>query len=101
MSRPDDPEIPASAIATYVKRRADDHASCRDALARGDLGTIERLAHRMKGNGATFGFGELSELGARLEEAAAQGDRGKCEAELKRWEEWLGRRTKPASGPSG
>lgn len=55
-----------------------------DALARGDFGTIERLGHRMRGCGASFGFQTITDIGAALEQDARRADtdathKGICE----------------------
>ena len=46
-------------------------AQARDA---GDLGTLAEIGHSLKGSGGTFGFPELTALGARLEEVALDAD---------------------------
>ena len=45
-----------------------------DALARGDLETVERLGHDMKGAGASFGFQAITDIGAALEQKAGSRD---------------------------
>ncbi|HJT32768.1 MAG TPA: response regulator [Pirellulales bacterium] len=44
------------------------------AQSAGDLGTLAEIGHSLKGSGGTFGFPELTALGARLEEAALAAD---------------------------
>jgi HPt (histidine-containing phosphotransfer) domain-containing protein len=46
----------------------------RDAAAAGDAEVARRAAHTLKGNGRTFGAGELAALGLALESAAADGN---------------------------
>ena len=41
----------------------------RQALSRGDLETVRRLGHRLKGSAGSYGFGELGQAGAALEQA--------------------------------
>jgi len=45
-----------------------------DALARGDFATLERLGHDMKGAGTSFGFQAITDIGASLEQGAANAD---------------------------
>ena len=40
----------------------------------GDVATIQRIGHKLKGSARTFGFPEISELGQKLEEAAGASD---------------------------
>ena len=49
-------------------------ATLREAASSGDAERARRAAHTLKGNGRTFGAGELSALGLDIETAAAAGD---------------------------
>lgn len=44
------------------------------ALAAGDLPTLERLGHSIKGGAATYQLPDAADLGARMERAAAAHD---------------------------
>jgi HPt (histidine-containing phosphotransfer) domain-containing protein len=44
-----------------------------EALAARNLEALNRLGHQMKGSGRSYGFPDVSDIGARIEEAA--GDR--------------------------
>ena len=46
----------------------------QQALERGDLQTVEFLGHGMRGSGGMFGFLEITEIGAALQEAAESAD---------------------------
>jgi HPt (histidine-containing phosphotransfer) domain-containing protein len=59
---------------TYLKRRRGDILRCQNALTSGDLETIERIGHKMKGNAETFGFDPLADIGISLENAAQERD---------------------------
>ena len=59
----------------YLARRTADVTSLRALLDKGDLSTIERRGHNMKGSGATYGFPEISRIGERIEAAAKGGNR--------------------------
>ncbi len=41
----------------------------------GDLATIASLGHKIKGEGGSFGFDAMSEIGAALEACGKRGDR--------------------------
>ena len=83
---PIDPQAKAAALAAllpgFVKHRLEDARDLRKALEAGDLEFIARIAHKIRGNGASFGFPELSELGARLETAAKTSARDAIRVEL-------------------
>ena len=64
-----DPALKAL-IPRYLENRRADVDDSRRALERDDYETIRVIGHRMKGNGAGYGFDRLSELGAVLERAA-------------------------------
>ena len=49
-------------------------AAMEQALARGDLQTVESLGHGMRGAGGMFGFPEITDIGAALQEAGESAD---------------------------
>ena len=61
-------------IPRYLANRRLDVAEIRRALETGDYETIRMIGHRMKGNGAGYGFDRLTELGGVLERAALSRD---------------------------
>ena len=75
----------------YFDRRKEELALCLKALENKDFSYIEQVGHKMKGNGITFGFPELSDLGSALETQA----RGKREPEVRvlvdRFQQWVAR----------
>jgi HPt (histidine-containing phosphotransfer) domain-containing protein len=46
-----------------------------DALASGDLGRVEWVAHQLAGSGVSFGVPYVSETGRAIEQAAKQAQR--------------------------
>jgi PAS domain S-box-containing protein len=58
----------------YVKRRRAEVLAIREAIERGDWDALCTIGHRMKGSGAGYGLGALTEIGGAIEEAAAQQD---------------------------
>lgn len=68
------PEPPSNVAAQPALKQTDEAlleaGALQSAAARGDLESIERIGHSMKGSGASFGFPGISDLGAALERAA-------------------------------
>lgn len=71
----DDPEI-ASLVPSFLESRASDVTAMRTLLTAGDFGRIQALGHRMKGSGRSYGFDEISRIGADLELAAHNDNTG-------------------------
>ena len=56
----------ADLIPQYLSnRRADLHAA-QDMLVEGDFRAIARLAHRIRGSAASYGFGQLGDIAFSL-----------------------------------
>lgn len=51
------------------------------ALSSGDLGLVGQLCHGLKGAGASFGFPEITRLGAKAEAAA----RARDDVAIRKW----------------
>jgi len=73
------PQIPRLTRLQYLERRIKDLEIYNRALLAKDFAVIEQLGHRMKGNGSTFGFPELTALGASLENAAAESNEARVQ----------------------
>jgi HPt (histidine-containing phosphotransfer) domain-containing protein len=69
-----DPDLMALIPAFLTRKRAD-LETLKAAVENGDLGALGALAHRIKGEGGSFGFDAMTEIGAALEAAGNQGDR--------------------------
>lgn len=61
----------AMLVPGFLENRRRDLAAIASALACADYDTIRMLGHNMKGSGAGYGFTEITEIGASLEQAAA------------------------------
>ncbi len=61
-------------IPAFLTRKNADLQTLKDSLQSGDLTTIGALGHRIKGEGGSFGFDAMSEIGAALEAAGKKGD---------------------------
>lgn len=83
MGRPPLPDVHASMvdlIPDFLKRRGEDIHLLRSAFAEADFEAIAKIAHKVKGSGGSFGFPQLSEIGADLEVAARSKDREATES---------------------
>lgn len=70
-----DPLI-ADLVPGYMEARRKELDELRDCIRRCDLEKLRTIGHRLKGSGAGYGFPELTRLGARIEDAAADQDLG-------------------------
>src|ERR1700733_12968155 len=61
-------------IPDFLSRKRADLQTLRAALGKGDLATIGALGHKIKGEGGSFGFDAMSEIGGALEATARKGD---------------------------
>lgn len=61
-------------VPGYIERRQTDITALWAALKMGDYETLSTLGHQLKGSGIAFGFDELSDRGASLEQAAKAND---------------------------
>ena len=63
-------------IPGFLTRKRADVAAIFDALARRDFAEVSHVAHRIKGEGGSYGFDAMTEIGRSLEHAAAMRDDG-------------------------
>jgi HPt (histidine-containing phosphotransfer) domain-containing protein len=61
-------------IPGFLTHKRADVAAIVEAIARGDYAEIARIAHRIKGEGGSYGFDTMTELARSLEVAAARRD---------------------------
>ncbi len=64
--------LPQDILERYLEHREQDLKMCLLALEKKDFMRLERVGHQLKGNGVTFGFSDLSEIGTELEKAAQE-----------------------------
>ncbi|MHC9062537.1 Hpt domain-containing protein [Nitrospira sp. CMX1] len=77
----------------FLENRRKDLQTLRTAVAVQDLGTLQTLGHRMKGDGGGYGFAVISEIGAKLENAAKRHDLPPIEQYIVELEDFLNRVT--------
>lgn len=63
-------------IPGFLTHKRADVMTIFDANARRDYAEIGRIAHRIKGEGGSYGFETMTEMGRSLEHAAAMRDDG-------------------------
>ena len=62
-------------VPGYLRKRLQDLAALRAALAHGALADVKDIGHRLAGSGSSYGFDSLSQLGRALEASATDEDR--------------------------
>jgi len=70
----DDPEFFAELVDDFLADAPDQLEALKGAASSGDAAGARRAAHTLKGNGRTFGAGELASACQEAESAAAVGD---------------------------
>lgn len=80
--------IPEELVQQYVLRRKSEIGKIKESLLNSDFETVNVIGHRMKGNGVSFGFPELTDLGEQLESAAQASDRLTIEVLLGHLNAW-------------
>ena len=76
-------------IPVFMSNRNKEAETLRGALAAGDFEQLKQLGHRMKGVGRSYGFITVSEIGKRVEDAAAKQDRTAIEACVAEYADYL------------
>jgi HPt (histidine-containing phosphotransfer) domain-containing protein len=71
MTDSDSEEILRELRCSYMRSLADKLTRLTEALQTHNLPDANRLGHQLKGSGRSYGFPEVSEIGARIEEAAS------------------------------
>jgi PAS domain S-box-containing protein len=61
-------------IPGFLQNRRHDVIAMLDALDRGDFEAVESLGHGMRGAGGSWGFQDITDIGAALEHAAKSAD---------------------------
>lgn len=68
----DDPDM-AELVASFVAELPARIRSIEGCLGGGDLEELQRLAHQLKGAGGGYGFPQITDLAASLEQALKEG----------------------------
>ena len=65
----DDLALLPEMIQAYLEHRNADIEKCKAALQAAAFTVFEKIGHQLKGNGASFGFPEIGDMGTALEKA--------------------------------
>lgn len=83
-----DPDL-SELIPGYLQHRQDDIRLISEYLEKGDFESLRILGHSMKGAGSGYGFDEISEIGALLEQAAKEKDHTEIRKQAVALEDYL------------
>jgi CheY-like chemotaxis protein/HPt (histidine-containing phosphotransfer) domain-containing protein len=64
----------AALVPRYLESRRSDAVALTALLGQGDFEAIRRIAHNLKGTGASYGFPDLTRLGVAIEDSANSSD---------------------------
>jgi len=76
-------------IPVFMTNRHKEVETLRGALAASDFEQLKQLGHRMKGVGRSYGFITVSDLGKRVEDAAAKSDRAEIDRCIAEYADYL------------
>src|SRR6266446_780265 len=79
----------ADLIPAFLKNRNDELKMLREALAAGDFGKLLHVSNRMRGVGGSYGFPEISTLGARIEASVRSKDTKSLRDLIARYRDYL------------
>jgi HPt (histidine-containing phosphotransfer) domain-containing protein len=82
-------EVPLEIMKNYIQRRRQDLHACHTYFEQQKFSEIEKIAHKLKGSGKSFGHPEISEIGKRLEWAAKKTDIQSIKKILDQFFEWV------------
>jgi CheY-like chemotaxis protein/HPt (histidine-containing phosphotransfer) domain-containing protein len=68
-----DPDL-SDLIPGFIARKREDVATLSTAAAQNDYETLSKIGHRLKGEGGSYGFDAISEIGSAIEQAAKSRD---------------------------
>lgn len=76
-------------LPTYYRQRSEDLKKLREAAGSGDWEKLVFIGHKIKGSAATYGFPELGQAGAELEQYAQEKDMEQVNGRIQFIENWL------------
>ena len=68
----DDPDM-LEIVREFARELPERARVLEECLAKGSLSELQRLAHQLKGAGGGYGFAQITEVAARLEQALKAG----------------------------
>jgi HPt (histidine-containing phosphotransfer) domain-containing protein len=85
-----DPDL-REIIPGFLSNRHNDVTALRAALHAGEFKTVRLVGHRLKGDGGSYGFEDISAIGDALEQAAIHEDRSVIATQIDRLQDFLAR----------
>ncbi len=76
-------------VPRFMSHRERDVQTVRQALEKSDFETIARIGHNMRGNGRSYGFPDIGDIGEGMETAANTGSRDGVLRHVEELERWL------------
>ncbi len=76
-------------VPGFLEHKRADTGTIRAAIDRADYETISQIGHKMKGEGGSYGFDAVTEMGATLERAAHDKDLDSARHTLKEFTDYL------------
>lgn len=87
--------IPDEIRLKYIERRKKDLESLRAALTSKTFDEFKRIGHQLKGNAASFGYGDLEKVAIQMEVAGESEDLGEASRQVQALEQWISRTAAP------
>lgn len=82
-------QIPHDIYVRYIERRKMDLENCLMNFEGENFTELERVGHKLKGNGKTFGHEEITDIGATMERAAQEKDVFEMRQALEKLSDWV------------
>jgi histidine phosphotransfer protein HptB len=83
-----DPDL-SDLVPGFLSRKREDLQRILEALGKGDYAIVTHLAHRIKGEGGSYGFDRMTEMGRAMEDAARKQDSATVERLSRDLLNWL------------
>lgn len=82
-------DVPQDMMIRYLERRTRELQDCERFLADKQFTKLEKVGHQLRGNGVTFGFPELSDIGMKLEQSSQDQDLPSTQEALEEFSRWV------------
>ncbi len=83
-----DPDL-SDLVPGFLVRKREDLHTILDAIARNDYDVVTHLAHRIKGEGGSYGFDRMTDVGRVMEDAARKRDSSTVSRLARELLDWL------------
>jgi len=81
--------IPDDLKKKYIERRQTDLNECLSHLKSKNFTSLEKLGHKMKGNGGTFGYLIITKIGDKIEKGSKTKNEPLIQEALKELASWI------------